>query len=140
MPMVDKADDAIAMWQQMIGEMQKGFRAFGNQLPTSSPSHASASDGANSAQTQLANLMESYFAGMNLPSRAQLNALSDRLQAIEGELTDIKALLHETLMNSRPVQDAPTPVAPSQKRPPSARSRRRQPGPGKVTLVPEGNK
>jgi hypothetical protein len=84
--------------------------------------------------------MESYFAGMNLPSRAQLNALSDRLQAIEGELTDIKALLHETLMNSRPVPDAPTPVAPSQKRPPSARSRRRQPGAGKATLVPEGNK
>ena len=138
--MVDKADDAIAMWQQMFGEMQKGFRAFGNQLPTSAPGDSANPAGASSAQTQLANLMESYFAGMNLPSRAQLNALSDRLQAIEGELADIKALLHETLMKPRPVQAAPTPPAKTQKPPSSSKSRRQPPGPGKATLAPDGSK
>jgi hypothetical protein len=139
MPVVDKADDAIAMWQQMIGEMQKGFRAFGNQLPRTTAGPASDAAGASSAQTQLADLLESYFAGMNLPSRTQLNALSDRLQAIEGELTDIKGLLHEALMNSRPLQEAaPPPLRPSPKRSPG-KSQRRQPGPETVTLVPEGD-
>src|ERR1700760_1464660 len=101
MPMVSKADDAIAMWQQMVGEMQKGFCAFGNQLaaaPASSNSTDQTTASTSSAQKQLADLMESYFAGLNLPSRAQLNGMNDRLQAIESELTDIKALLDEALM------------------------------------------
>jgi hypothetical protein len=141
MPVVDKADDAIALWQQMIGEMQKGFRAFGNQPPPGTASHASdqAGAGPDNAQHQLAHLMENYFAGMNMPSRAQLNAMSDRLQAIEGELTEIKALLREALMNSRPGQDIPSPVRPPSKRPSSGKPQRRQSGPAeKATLVPDG--
>jgi hypothetical protein len=137
MPMVDKADDAIALWQQMVGEMQKGFRAFGDQLSRGSSEQVPA--GPDSAQGRLADLMESYFAGMNLPSRAQLNGLSDRLQAIESELTDIKALLHKALTNSRPMQEdppeqnapkdnapkdnAPKASQPRPKRPPLARSK-----------------
>jgi hypothetical protein len=140
MPMVDKADDAIALWQQMIGEMQKGFRAFGDQLSPGFSDQSPAEP--DSAHKRLADLMESYFAGMNLPSRAQLNALSDRLQAIEGELTDIKALLHEALTKSKPAQEAPQPVQPTQspgprpKRPPQAKA---QPVPvGKGTaMVPK---
>jgi hypothetical protein len=130
MLMVDKSDDAIALWQQMVGEMQKGFRAFGNQL-SAAPASRDASDHATppgGAQTQLAELMESYFAGLNLPSRAQLNCLADRLQAIESELSDIKTLLREVLMNSK-AADAGSlePNSPSsQPRPkrPSAKSRR----------------
>jgi hypothetical protein len=141
MPMVDKADDAIALWQQMVGEMQKGFRTFGDRF--SQGASGETSPGCDSAQKQLANLMESYFAGMNLPSRTQLNGLADRLQAIEGELTDIKALLHEALMNSRPAEDPPKPTQPRQppprpKRPAQAKSRAVPPA-KEAPLVPEEN-
>ena len=85
--MVDKTDDAITLWQQMVCEMQKGFRAFGDQLSRGSSDQTP--DGSDGAQRRLADLVESYFAGMNLPSRAQLNGLSDRLQAIENELQKI---------------------------------------------------
>jgi hypothetical protein len=105
--MVEKADDAIALWQQMVGEMQKGFRTFGDQLSRGSSEPRPA--GSDSAQKRLADLMESYFAGMNLPSRAQLNGISDRLQAIESKLTDIKALLQEAVTNPKPAQEAPPP-------------------------------
>ena len=138
--MVDKADDAIALWQQMVGEMQKGFRSFGDQLSRRAPEQTPGSS--DSAQGRLADLMESYFAGMNLPSRAQLNAVSDRLQAIESELTDIKALLHEALMNSKPVHAALRPSRSRPKRPPVAKAR---PPSGSVSagpdapLVPEGD-
>ncbi|HEU0147738.1 MAG TPA: hypothetical protein VFR21_12785 [Bradyrhizobium sp.] len=103
--MVDKADDPIAMWQQMVGEMQKGFHAF-NQL--SGPASRDATDQTGSpggAQKQLADLMESYFAGLNLPSRAQLSSMADRLQAIESQLADIKGLLHEALTSSKAVEE-----------------------------------
>lgn len=112
--MVDKADDAIAMWQQMVGEMQKGFRAFGDQLSRGSSDRTAADP--DSPQKRLADLMESYFVGMNLPSRAQLDALSDRLQNIESELAGIKALLQGALTNSRPAPDAPKPARPRPKR------------------------
>ncbi len=118
--MVDKPDDAIAMWQQMVGEMQKGFRAFGDQLSRGSSDRMVS--GSDNAHRQMADLMESYFAGMNLPSRAQIHALADRLQAIESELSDIKALLHEAVMNSRPTQDAPKPSPARPKRPTQAKS------------------
>ncbi|WP_407159629.1 hypothetical protein [Bradyrhizobium sp. STM 3557] len=98
--MADKADDAIALWQQMVGEMQKGFRTFGSQLSGGSSDRTPA--GSDSVQKRLAALMESYFEGMNLPSRAQLNGISDRLEAIESKLTDIKALLQEAVTNSKP--------------------------------------
>jgi hypothetical protein len=99
MPMVDKADDPIALWQQMIGDMQRGFRSFGDQLSRGSADPMAA--GSDSAQKRLADLLESYFAGMNLPSRVQLNGISERLQAIESKLTDITALLQEAVTNSK---------------------------------------
>jgi hypothetical protein len=128
MLMVDKADDPIAMWQQMIGEMQKGFHAFSNQL-SAVPASGDASDqtaSPGSAQKQLADIMESYFAGLNLPSRAQLSSIADRLQAIESQLSDIKGLLHEALMNSRAVE-ADNGAAKSS----PARPRPKRPGPAK---------
>jgi hypothetical protein len=154
--MADKTGDAIALWQQMMGEMQKGFRAFSTQL-AAAPALRNSSDqtaaGPNGAQKQLTDLMESYFAGLNLPSRAQLNGMSERLQAIESELTDIKALLHEALMNSKamdadsaaprsavPHGAAPRPSRPRPKRPAAAKS---QPQRGPVpagkdeALIPE---
>src|SRR3979411_3457850 len=30
-PMADKSNDPVAMWQNMIGEMEKGFNSFANQ-------------------------------------------------------------------------------------------------------------
>ncbi|CCE06688.1 hypothetical protein BRAS3843_1790004 [Bradyrhizobium sp. STM 3843] len=94
--MVDKTGDAIALWQQMVGEMQKGFAAFAKQGLGSLPPGRQASDRsafASGAQKHMADLMESYFNNMNLPSRGQLKDMSERLQAIELELSEIKALL-----------------------------------------------
>src|SRR3569833_3303010 len=103
MLMVDKADAPIAMWRQMVGEMQKGFQAFSNQLSTAPALREASDQTANlgGAQKQLADLMESYFAGLNLPSRAQLNSISDRLQVIESQLSDIRAALQDAQANSK---------------------------------------
>ena len=33
--MADKGNDPVAIWQNMIGEMEKGFNAFANQAMAS---------------------------------------------------------------------------------------------------------
>ena len=76
---------------------------------------------------------------MNLPSRAQMVGMAERLQSIEGQLNEIKAMLHQ--MNrgsggaSRP---AGTPRPPRTKRPPSPRRAKMNAPPGlDLASIPE---
>ena len=66
--------------------------------------------------------MEKYLASMNLPSRAQMIGMAERLQSIEGRLNEIRSLLHAGASqfgrSGRAATGAPRP--PRTKRPPSA--------------------
>ena len=123
--MADKSNDPVALWQNMIGEMEKGFNAFANQAMTS-PEFSKVVNqvgGATAgAQKQLSELMEKYLLSMNLPSRSQMVGMAERLQSIEGQLNEIKAMLHQ-LKGASPgasggYLQAPRP--PRTKRPPPA--------------------
>jgi hypothetical protein len=74
------------------------------------------------AQKQLGDLMEKYLLSMNLPSRSQMVGVAERLQSIEGQLNEIKAMLHQMQGNaagpSAGFSAAPRP--PRTKRPPPA--------------------
>ena len=123
--MADKSNDPVAMWQNMIGEMEKGFNSFANQA-MASPEFSKAMNqvgGATAgAQKQLGELMEKYFVSMNLPSRAQMVSMAERLQSIEGQLNEIKALLHQMRNNPGAPERGSSGAArpPRTKRPPSA--------------------
>src|SRR5438874_4582769 len=96
--MADKGNDPAVIWQTMLGEMEKGFNSFANQAMTSPEfSRVMNQVGGVSAgmQKQLADLMEKYLTSMNLPSRAQMTNLGERLQAIEGQLNEITSLLRQ---------------------------------------------
>jgi hypothetical protein len=58
---------------------------------------------------------------MNLPSRTQLVNMAERLQAIEGQLSEIKALLYQVHHNFGASDDrfASAPKPPRTRRPPS---------------------
>ena len=121
--MADKSSDPVALWQNMIGEMEKGFNAFANQA-MASPQFSKAVNqmgGATAgAQKQLGELMEKYLVAMNMPSRAQMVGMAERLQSIEGQLNEIKAMLHQ--MQGRAGASSgysQTPRPPRTKRPPS---------------------
>src|ERR1700758_4130089 len=94
--MADKSNDPVAIWQNMIGEMEKGFNSFANQA-MASPEFSKAMNQAGGvsagAQRQFAEFMEKYLLSMNLPSRAQMIGMAERLQSIEGQLNEIKAML-----------------------------------------------
>ena len=121
--MADKGNDPAEVWRTMIGEMEKGFNSFANQAMTS-PEFSKVMNQvggvSTGAQKQLGELMEKYLLAMNLPSRAQMVGMAERIQAIEGQLNEIKALLHQVHHNSL-AQDggygAPRP--PRTRRPPS---------------------
>src|SRR5580698_5221828 len=97
-PMADKSNDPVALWQNMIGEMEKGFNALAGQA-MASPQFSKAVNqvgGATAgAQKQFGEFMEKYLLSMNLPSRAQMVGMAERMQSIEGQLSEIKALLHQ---------------------------------------------
>ena len=101
--MADKGNDPAVIWQTMIGEMEKGFNSFANQA-MASPEFSKVMNQVGGvsagAQKQLGELMEKYLLAMNLPSRAQMVGMAERIQSIEGQLNEIKALLHQVHHNS----------------------------------------
>lgn len=109
--MVDKTGDAIALWQQMVGDMQKSFAAATKQALGSSSAARPGEQGSamQGTQKQITELMENYFAGMNLPSRGQLNDMTQRLRAIEHELSEIKALMLQMANPAKPKPATPRP-------------------------------
>ena len=124
--MADQSNDPLALWQKMIGEMEKGFNAFANQA-MASPQFSRAINQAGGftagAQKQLGELMEKYLLSMNLPSRAQMVSMAERLQSIEGQLNEIKAMLHQIHGQAgAPAGGFPAaPRPPRTRRPPPAR-------------------
>jgi len=123
--MADKSNDPVALWQNMIGEMEKGFNAFANRA-MASPEFSKVVNqvgGATAgAQRQLGDLMEKYLVSMKMPSRAQMVGMAERLATIEAQLNEIKALVLQMQGNSAaPNSAAPaTPRPPRTKRSPSA--------------------
>src|SRR6187549_251438 len=123
-PMADKSNDPVAMWQNMIGEMEKGFNSFANQA-MASPEFSKVVNQVGGvsagAQKQLGDLMEKYLVGMNLPSRAQRVSMAERLQSIESQLNEIKAMLNAMNSNAAAAGGIPAaPKPPRTKRPPAA--------------------
>jgi len=100
--MADKSNDPVAIWQNMLGEMEKGFNSFAGRA-MESPEFSKVVNQVGGvtagAQKQLGDLMEKYLVGMNLPSRAQMVGMAERLQSIEGQLNEIKAMLYQVQQN-----------------------------------------
>ena len=120
--MTDKTSDPVAVWQKMVGEMEKGFNSFATkamETPEFSQAVNRAGGAAAGAQKQFGDLMEKYLLSMNLPSREQMTGIAERLQAIEGQIGEIRSMLNQMAASSggSPTDAAPRP--PRTKRPPS---------------------
>ena len=122
--MADKSNDPAALWQTMLGEMEKGFNAFASQA-MASPEFSKVMNQAGSAgagaQKQFGDMMEKYLLGLNLPSRAQMVDIAGRLQSIEAQLGEIRTMLQQSRNASPGPGSAPDPQRPPRtKRPPSS--------------------
>ena len=122
--MADKGNDPVAIWKTMIGEMEKGFNSFANQAmatPEFSKVVNQVGGATAGAQKQLGELMEKYLVSMNLPSRAQMVGMAERIQSIESQLNEIKTMLQQMQRASGNIPNEPAgaPRPPRTRRPPS---------------------
>ncbi|WP_322517943.1 hypothetical protein SR870_10715 [Rhodopseudomonas palustris] len=96
--MADKDNDPAAAWQAMFGEMSKGFTTLASQA-MASPEIAKAVGqvgGATAeAQKQFGEMVEKYLAGLNLPTRAQMDDFGARLSAIEARLDQLTTAINQ---------------------------------------------
>ena len=120
--MTDKSNDPVALWQKMIGEMEKGFNSFATKA-MESPEFSQAMNRtggiAAGAQKQVGEFMEKYLLSMNLPSRDQMTGIAERLQSIESQIGEIKLMLSRMQGGSGASEPGLAPRPPRTKRPPS---------------------
>jgi hypothetical protein len=120
--MTDKNTDPVALWQKMVGEMEKGFNSFATkamETPEFSQAMNRAGGAAAGAQKQFGDLMEKYLLSMNLPSREQMTGIAERLQSIEGQIGEIKSMLSQMAAASGGSSIDAALRPPRTKRPPS---------------------
>lgn len=120
--MSDK-NDPVQVWHAMLAEMEKGFNAMATQVMGSeqfSRTTHQLTGASVGAQKTVGDLMERYLVSMNLPSRAQVVNMGERLQAIEGQLNEIRALLNCVHGDAASPDGFAAPKPPRTKLPPSA--------------------
>ena len=118
--------DPSATWRELISTWEKNVNSIANQTMASEEFSGASNQMMNATlkvQQAMGSAMATYLATLNLPSRADIIALGERLQAMETYLSRIALALEET----RPVATRKRPATkvarrnrpPRTKRPPS---------------------
>jgi hypothetical protein len=112
--------DPAAAFRELVSQWEKGFNEFANRTMNSeefSRAMNKATTASTVMQQQLGELIGRYLTTLNLPSRAEMMNIGERLQAIETSLHRMSTQL-EKLAGSG--QSGPAGGPPRTKRPPSA--------------------
>jgi hypothetical protein len=130
----DKPADPMALWRDMLSQWETNANALANKTMASdeySSSMHGAMGGMLKLQETMKTFMASYLASANLPSRAEVLAIAERIGGVESRLDRMNALLER--IASAPRGDAgaaetatPTagmaPAQPARARPPRTKS------------------
>ncbi len=105
---LDAFRDFVGQWERGVNQIAN--EAMGNEQ-FSKLMHGATSAAAG-AKAGLGDAMERYLATMNLPSRADITVIGERLQSIEAQLNR----LTEIVSSMASVEAAPPSIAPKPKR------------------------
>jgi len=124
----------MAIWRELTAQWEKSTNAFANEAMASDPFRQGMHGGMNAslgAQKALGDLMARLLTMLNLPTRADLQALSEQLQHIDDHLARISRQLEDGGVAPAP---APQSSAPKRtKQPPSMAAT--PPAPAKKTAA-----
>lgn len=84
--------DPMAMWRELTAQWEKSTNEFANETMASDPFRQGMHGGMNAsltAQKALGDLMARYLTMLNLPTRADIQALGEQLQHIDDHLARI---------------------------------------------------
>jgi hypothetical protein len=126
----DKPADPMALWRDMLSQWETNVNALANKTMASdeySSSMHGAMGGMLKLQDTMKQFMATYLASANLPSRAEVLAIAERIGGVEARLDRMNALL-ERIADSRsangaalaPAATPPRPRPPRTKSPPAA--------------------
>jgi hypothetical protein len=88
--------DPFSLVRGLVSQLEKGFNEFANPLMKSdgfAQGANKAMSGAMVAKKLVQELTQRYFEALNLPSRSDIVALSDRLQELEDRMINLQATL-----------------------------------------------
>lgn len=88
--------DPMSMWRDFLGQWEKAANDMGGQLlqrPEAAEAMHKATALGLQAQTALHDAMAKMLSAANMPSKAEIEALGNRLGAIEASLARIEAAL-----------------------------------------------
>lgn len=119
-----KSSDPATAWRDMLGDWEKNVNAFANKAMEKEEfvRLMGAFSGATAtAQGAMGGAMERYLSTLNLPSRADLTAVGERLSAIEAQVRQIAELV-QTIpgVSASAAQAEPEAPKPSRTRKPSS--------------------
>jgi polyhydroxyalkanoic acid synthase PhaR subunit len=118
------AFDPFAAWRDWLDQAERQLNSFFNQV-MGTEQYARAlgqfNDLSLNLQKNMGEAMSRYFASLNLPTREDLAALGQRLNAIEQRLADFERSYPSTaLPGSRAVSGVATQRPPRTRKPPPA--------------------
>lgn len=118
--MTDTPFDPVAAWQNMVQKWEQEINTWSGKLTQSEQFSAvmgQATKMSLVAQRAMGEQMESLLRSLNLPSKAQLDALAERLDSIEDSLDRLR-LAMESQSNGSSSAASDAPPAPKRTRKP----------------------
>jgi hypothetical protein len=115
--------DPSAAWRELVSQWEKNINALANQNMASDEFSSGSNQAMNLAlrlQQGMASGMATYLATLNLPSRADITALGERLQAMEAYLSRIAVALEEPARGKSRTRGAPKRSRPPRTKQPPA--------------------
>ena len=122
--MAEKSSDPAAAWRDMLGEWEKNVNALANKAMEKedfAKLMGVATGATSNAQGALGELMQRYLSTLNLPSRAELAGIGERLGAMEAQLAQLVQLVRSIPGVTASVQAA-TPKPSRTRKPPANKS------------------
>lgn len=126
--------DPMALWRELTAQWEKSTNEFANEAMASDPFRQGMHGGMNAsltAQKALGDLMARYLALLNLPTRADIQALGEQLQRIDEHL----ARIARAVEGERGAAPSPSPP-PSPAAAAKPRRTRQPPSPPPVATAP----
>ena len=118
-----KDNDPLGVWRELLSQWEQNVNTIANQT-MGSDEYSSSMNGAMGAtlklQETMRQFMATYLASANLPSRAEVLGIAERLGGVEARLDRITALLER--IAAPPSGAGAAPAAPPRARPPRTKS------------------
>lgn len=125
--MAEGTSDPLAPWRDLVSQWEKGINTLANSAMASDQFSGTVNTAMGLSlrmQQKMGEMMATYLTTLNLPSKADITAMTERLAAIEARLDRI-ASLAEDAVRAMPAANASAakrtaPMPPRTKKPPAA--------------------